>query len=153
MDSDNRFHEGIRLHHTQFNLDRPQILQISQHDYIIFLKKLYRDQKASVLTDEESNMFEIKKGTKQGHPLSSLLFNTVLQKALEKTFFAGRRKRCMGTWFCRKRWKKTFLAGKRKRGMGLYLSDYDQDCLTNMRLADDVLLFASSKEQLQKKVL
>ena len=54
-----------------------------EHDYISLLKKLYRDQKASVLTDEESNMFEIKKGTKQGDPLSSLLFNMVLQKALE----------------------------------------------------------------------
>ena len=43
----------------------------------------YRDQKASVLTDEESDMFEIKKGTKQGDPLSSLLFNMVLFEALE----------------------------------------------------------------------
>ena len=53
-----------------------------EHDYISFLKKIYRDQKASVQTDEESNMSEIKKGTKQGDPLSSLLFNIVLQKAL-----------------------------------------------------------------------
>ena len=44
---------------------------------ISLLKKLYRDQKASVLTDEESI------GTKQGDPLSSLLFNMVRQKALE----------------------------------------------------------------------
>ena len=44
-----------------------------KHDYISLLKKIYRDQKASVQTDEESNMFEIKKGTKQGDPLSSLL--------------------------------------------------------------------------------
>ena len=80
-----------------------------EHDYIRLLRKLYRDQKATVLTHEESEMFEIKKGTKQGD-LSSLLFNTVLQKALED----------------------------------------DHDCLTNMRFADDVLLFASSKEQLQK---
>ena len=57
--------------HPQINLGR-------------LLKKLYRDQKAVVLTDEESDMFEIKKGTKQGDPLSSLLFNTVLQKALEE---------------------------------------------------------------------
>ena len=33
--------------------------------------------------------------------------------------------------------------------MGIYLSDNDHDCVTNMRFADDVLLFASSKEQLQ----
>ena len=52
-----------------------------EHDYIILLKNLYRDQKASVLTDEESNLFEIK--TKQSDPLSSLLFNMVLQRALE----------------------------------------------------------------------
>ena len=34
--------------------------------------------------------------------------------------------------------------------MGIYLSDNGHDCLTNMRFADDVLLFAISKEQLQK---
>ena len=32
-----------------------------EHDYIRLLKKLYRDQKATVLTDEESDMFEIKR--------------------------------------------------------------------------------------------
>ena len=34
--------------------------------------------------------------------------------------------------------------------MGIYLSDHDHDCLTNLRFADDVLLFATSKEQLQQ---
>ena len=34
--------------------------------------------------------------------------------------------------------------------MGICPSDNDHDSLTNMRFADDVLLFASSKEQLQK---
>ena len=99
-----------------------------KHDYISLLKKLYRDQKASVLTDEDSNMFEIKKGTKQGDPLSSLLFNTVLQKALEDDI---------------PRWQK-------KKGMGIYWSDNDHDCLTNLRFADDVLLFASSKKSFKK---
>ena len=34
--------------------------------------------------------------------------------------------------------------------MGLYLSDNDHDCLTNLRYADDVMLFATSKEQIRK---
>ena len=62
-----------------------------EHDYISLLKKLYRDQKASVLTDEESYMFEIKKGTNQCDPLSSLLFNVVLQKS------TGRRHSALAT--------------------------------------------------------
>ena len=53
------------------------------HEYISFLKKNHKDQKASVQTDEESNMFDIREGTKQGDPLSSLLFNTVLQYSLK----------------------------------------------------------------------
>ena len=99
-----------------------------KHDYISLLKKIHRDQKASVQTDEESNTFEIRKGTKQGDPLSSLLFNTVLQYSLKDDI---------------QRWQK-------KKRMGIYLSDNDHDCVTNLRFADDVLLFTSSKEQLQK---
>ena len=54
------------------------------HGYISLLRKIiYRDQKASVQTDEESNIFDIQKGPKQGDPLSSLLFNTVLQYSLK----------------------------------------------------------------------
>ena len=73
-------------------------------------------------------MFEIKKGTKQGDPLSTLLFNTVLQSSLKEVT---------------QRWQK-------KIGMGIYPSDHDHDCLTNLRFADDVILFATSKDQLQK---
>ena len=98
------------------------------HDYISLLKKIYRDQKASVQTDEESNIFDIGKGTKQGDPLSSLLFNTVLQYSPKDEI---------------QRWLK-------KNGMGIYLSDQDHDCLTNLRFADDVMLFATSKEQIPK---
>ena len=97
-------------------------------DYISLLKKIYRDQKASVQTDEESNIFDIRKGTKQGDPLSSLLFNTVLQYSLKDEI---------------QRWQK-------KKGMGLYLSDHDHDCLTNLRVADDVMLFATSQEQIRR---
>ena len=38
---------------------------------------------------------------------------------------------------------------KEKR-MGIHLSDHDHDCLTNLRFADDVKLFATSKEQIRK---
>ena len=79
---DNRLHEGVRLHNHKSTWDALKSCGI-EHDYISLLKKIYRDQKASVQTDEESIMFEIKKGTKQGDLLSSLHFNMVLQKALE----------------------------------------------------------------------
>ena len=51
--------------------------------YISFLKRPYADQKVTVLTDKESDLFEIQRGTKQGDPLNSLLCNTVLHVALE----------------------------------------------------------------------
>ena len=57
--------------------------------------------------------------------MSSLLFNTVLQYALENVM---------------QRWQKN-------KGMGIYLSDQERDCLTNLRFADDVMLFATSKER------
>ena len=97
-----------------------------EHDYIHLLKRLFKNQKDTVMIDEES-MFEIKKGSKQGDPLSSLVFNTVLQMALKDNL---------------PRWQK-------KRGLGICLGDNDHDCFTNMRFADGVLLFASSEEQLQ----
>ena len=50
----------------------------------VFLKKLYADQRATVLTDVESDEFRIVRGTKQGDPLSNLLCNSVLQPAMEK---------------------------------------------------------------------
>ena len=62
--------------------------------------------------------------------MSSLLFNTVLQYSLKDET---------------QRWQK-------KKGMGLYLSDHDRDCLTNLRFADDVMLFATSEEQLRKMI-
>ena len=95
------------------------------HEFLNFLNRLYKNQKETVMTDEESDMFEIEKVTKQGDPLSSLLFNTVLQMALIDDV---------------PRWQK-------KKRMGICLGDDDHDCLTNLRCA---LLFASTKEQLQK---
>ena len=97
------------------------------HGYVCLLRKMYKDQKASVQTDGESEIFDIQKGSKQGDPMSSLLFNTVLQCALKNVI---------------QRWQK-------KKGMGIYLSDQERDCLTNLRFADDVMLFTNSKEQIR----
>ena len=94
--------------------------------YISLLKSLCADQKATVLTDKESDVFEIKRSTKQGDPLSGLLFNTVLQAALEDDVA---------------RW--------REKGMGISLGDLQADCLSNLRFADDVLLFSTWLEQLR----
>ena len=78
MDSDGRLHEGFRLHLLQFFLGGTQILQrrsrVRQPP-----EEIYRDHKASVQTDEVCNIFDIQKASKQGDPVSSLLFNTVLQ--------------------------------------------------------------------------
>ena len=54
------------------------------HEYVSLLRKIYKDQKASVQTDEESESFDIQKGSKQGDPMSSLLFNTVLQYCIKE---------------------------------------------------------------------
>ena len=53
------------------------------HEYVSLLRKIYRDQKASVQTDEEIKFFDIQQGSKQGDPMSSLLFNAVLQYSLK----------------------------------------------------------------------
>ena len=81
---------------------------------ISLLKRLHADQKATVLTDTES------------YVLSSLLFNTVLQAALEDD-----------------------LARWREKGMGISLCVLESDCLSNLRFADDVLLLFTSLEQLR----
>ena len=39
---------------------------------------------------------------------------------------------------------------QKKKGMEIYLSDYDHDCLTNMRFADDVMLFSPKQTSSDK---
>ena len=95
--------------------------------YVRLLQRLYSQQEGTVLTDKQSDAFPIKRRTKQGDPLSSLLFNTVLQYSLEDDL---------------KRWQE-----KRK---GIRLSVKAEDCLTNLRFADDVLLFSTSLENYVK---
>ena len=52
---------------------------------------------------------------------------------------------------CSKRHRKMlWFAGKNQKGMGVRLGGYESDCLTNLRFADDVLLFTTLPAQLQK---
>ena len=95
--------------------------------YVRLLQRLYSQQKGTVLTDKESDVFPIKLETKQGNLLSSLLFNTVLQFSLEGDL---------------KRWQ--------EKQKGIRLSDKKEDCLTNLRFADDVLLFSASLGKLRE---
>ena len=99
---------------------------VIEPQYLSLFKRLYERQKRSVLTDKESDVFETEKGTKQGDPLSRSLLNTVLRVALKDDLAKWQRK---------------------ARAFGFEMSD--SDCRTNLRLADDVVLYATSLEQLQ----
>ena len=93
--------------------------------YITLLQALYSDQVATVKTDKISKPFHIQRGVKQGDPLSSLLFNALLED-----IFAQLKHR----WASRK--------------YGIRLGHTSITTLTNLRFADDVLLFATTLPQL-----
>ena len=89
------------------------------------LQSLYSQQTATVKTDKLSREFNIQRGVKQGDPLSSLLFNALLEDIF-KTL--------------KHRWS--------TRKYGIRLGHTDTTHLTNLRFADDVLLFATTLPQL-----
>ena len=51
--------------------------------YIKLIVNLYTDQSGLIAIDVESKLFSITRGTKQGDPLSSLIFNSVLEFAMK----------------------------------------------------------------------
>ena len=82
--------------------------------YVALLRRLYSQQTAYVMTDTNSREFNIGRGVKQGDPLSSLLFNCILES-------------------CFRRLKNS----QAKTKVKLKLDD-DGEALTNLRFADDV---------------
>ena len=97
------------------------------HKYISILQRLYEGQHATVKTDHRSRIFGIFRGTKQGDPISPILFNSVVE---------GFMRRLKERWAA-KRW-------------GIQLGHSNQSILTNLRFADDVLIFGRSISQVTK---
>ena len=93
--------------------------------YVALLQDLYAGQTGQVITDRESKVFQISRGTKQGDPISPALFSAVLEDAISGTV-------------------KTWNANK----YGLQFGDDPHDRLTNLRFADDILLLANSQAEM-----
>ena len=96
-----------------------------QRGYISLLQQLYEGQEATVKTDVTSRPFRLLQGTKQGDPLSSLLFNALLQHILEPL---------ITEW--------------QQKGKGVQLGLTTVTTLTNLRFADDVLLTSQTLPRL-----
>ena len=77
--------------------------------------------------DRESKLFDIGRGTKQGDPLSPILFNAVLEHLMRPL---------------KQKWA--------EKGLGMHLMHPSGQALTNLRFADDLLLVASSAADLKK---
>ena len=95
--------------------------------YVHTICKLYQGQRATVKCGSTSRKFGIGKGTKQGDPISPVIFNAVLEQIMRPV-------------------KEKWLS----KGWGQQLG-YGQDCvLTNLRFADDILLVGRSLYQIKQ---
>jgi hypothetical protein len=103
--------------------------------YICLLRKLYKDQTACVQAGAASREFALSRGVKQGDPISALLFIAVMEA-------------CFGS--LKRKWHD---ANKRRSGQyfGIVI-DSTEDPLTNLRFADDVLLFAHTRQDVAKMI-
>ena len=99
------------------------------HAYILVLRRLYNGQQAAVKTDEMSRTFRIFRGTKQGDPISPVLFNSVVEKFM----------RVLKMKWLTKRW-------------GVQLGWEAGSEITNLRFADDILLTARTLPQLRSMI-
>ena len=88
-------------------------------DLVKIIQEMYKGLKAQIILDTEGPQFEIRRGVRQGDPLSPLLFNCALDEIFKNL-----------SW----------------EEMGLEING---EKINNLRFADDVVLVAESAEQLQ----
>ena len=100
-----------------------------QANYVHTLHRLYKGQRACVKVDCNSRDFGIERGTKQGDPISPLLFNTVIEHMMRKV--------------------KTKWAAKQ---YGMEVGNGRSSLLTNLRFPDDILLVARSLPQIRQMI-
>ena len=104
--------------------------------YVRLLRKLYEDQQATVLVGKESKSFALERGVKQGDPISGLLFIAVMQEICANL---------------KSRW--TRLNSRRKGHYYGIVVDSAGAPLLELRFADDVMLIASSKQDIGKMIV
>jgi hypothetical protein len=98
--------------------------------YIHIVKHLYSKQTASVQAGVRSREFPIKRGVKQGDPISALLFIAVMQDLLGSL---------------QVKWE---ALNSRRKGHRFGIPVRSDADLTNLRFADDVILAAQSREDI-----
>lgn len=97
--------------------------------YINILSRLYHGQRAQVKGDAMSRNFDILKGTKQGDPISPVIFNTVLEQVMRRV---------------KTKWK--------ERKYGVQLGYSSNTMVTNLRFADDILVVGRSLPQIKQMI-
>ena len=115
----------------------------SEEGYISVLQSRYSNQTGTVKFGVESDEFRIERGTKQGDPVSTALFNAVLELCMRRT---KKRWRACGT-------KSThcgFLVKSQEEVRGELDPTKNSKFLTNLRFADDFLIIAKTKEELSR---
>ena len=114
-----------------------------EEGYIELLKSLYSGQKGVVKFQVQSDDFNIERGTKQGDPVSTALFNAVLEVCMRKT---KRRWRSCGT----KGTPCGFLIKNKEDVIKETNWCKNNQYLTNLRFADDLLIIAKSNDELSR---
>ena len=92
------------------------------HIYIKIIEEMYTDLKARIITDVKGELFGIKKGVKQGDPLSPIIFCAALEEIFKKLNWENKGTRINGTY------------------------------LSNLRFADDVVIIAKNSKELGEMI-